>query len=148
MIAAHHPGYLRQGANFDSSICLSSSWSINLANIPRQFTITTNNSSARFNINVLSSISDVIEEFIRTNPDQNEYHIDIDDNSNAIDQMEQLYQGNLVDFGNFPNIQEIADILEMDYLKKAIHKGEIAFSSDFLRHYFKNIMKWKESIPL
>lgn len=106
--------------------------------IPREFALATNNESSIFNILLLTKTSKFIKNIIKKDPTIKQYSLDINDESNTLKQMEQLYQGNLVDFGNFPNIQEIADILEMDYLKIAIHKGEIAFSSDFLRHYFKN----------
>ncbi|KAK8872036.1 hypothetical protein M9Y10_007794 [Tritrichomonas musculus] len=105
--------------------------------IPRDFTLTTNNGSSIFNILLLTKTSKYIKNIIKEDPTIKQYSLDINDELNTLKQMEQLYQGNKVDFDNFPNIQEISDILEMKDLKKAISMGEIILSPDFLRQCFK-----------
>ena len=106
--------------------------------IPRKFTLTTNNGSSIFNILLLTKTSKYIKNIIKENPTIKQFSIEINDELNTLKQMEQLYQGNIVNFDNFPNIQEISDILEINDLKKAISMGEITFSPDFLRYCFKN----------
>ena len=69
--------------------------------IPQQFTITTINSSGKFNKDMLTNTSSVISDFLKENPNQFQYHVDIKDDDNTISKFEQLYQGQKVTFDEY-----------------------------------------------
>ena len=81
--------------------------------LPRTFTISTNNGSYKFNIDMLKDTSSVIFNFLAFNNQELEYHLDINDETNIMKKIEQLYQGKLVTFNDnellFP--QKISELL-------------------------------------
>ena len=81
--------------------------------IPRQFTISTKNSSSKFNIDFLIETCSTISSFIKEIPHNLEYHLDIDDPRNVLGKFEQLFLGQKVIFEeeDLPTCQEITDKL-------------------------------------
>ncbi|KAK8842926.1 hypothetical protein M9Y10_025792 [Tritrichomonas musculus] len=66
--------------------------------LPRLFTITTNNGSYKFNIEMLKDSCSVIKEYLEENPNFYEYHINVDDGTNVMRKFEQMYIGKTVKF--------------------------------------------------
>ena len=66
--------------------------------LPLDFTIRTNNSSARFNSCLLKNASDIIMNFLATNPPNLDYFIQIDDDNNVIGKLERVFLGQPVHF--------------------------------------------------
>ncbi|KAK8898237.1 hypothetical protein M9Y10_000515 [Tritrichomonas musculus] len=66
--------------------------------IPRQFTITTRDSTSQFNIEMLKESSSVIAQQLQNDPDNLTYHLDISDKENVLSKFELLYQGKCVTF--------------------------------------------------
>ncbi|KAK8892326.1 hypothetical protein M9Y10_029552 [Tritrichomonas musculus] len=60
------------------------------------FTITTNNGSCNFNIEMLKDTSPVIANFIKNDLQNLQYHLNIDDERNILSKFDQLYQGQVV----------------------------------------------------
>lgn len=85
-------------------------------NMPKTFTISTNNGSCNFNVEMLRDSSETIKERLLNNPTNLEFHLDIDDENNVLKKFEQLYQGKII---NIPNddvstYSQIKDILNID----------------------------------
>ena len=80
--------------------------------MPRLFTITTNNGSSKFNTDMLIDSSEIIS-FCLENSQINEYHLDINDESNVLQKFEQLYQGKTVYFTeeDIPVAKKITSLL-------------------------------------
>lgn len=66
--------------------------------MPRLFTITTNNSSCKFNTDILIGTSTVISNFIQKNPSNLHYHLNTNDDKNVLSKFEQIYKGESVQF--------------------------------------------------
>ena len=66
--------------------------------VPKNFTITTQNGSYPFNVEMLKETSLVISKYISKNPDTTQFHIDIKDDSNVMDKIKEMYCGKKVDF--------------------------------------------------
>ena len=66
--------------------------------IPRLFTLTTNSGSYKFNTEILKDTSSVIMKFLKENPTNLQYHIDIKDEENVLKKIEEMYRGKLVIF--------------------------------------------------
>ena len=81
--------------------------------MPKTFTISTNNGSCNFNVEMLWDSSETIKERLLNNPTNLDFHRDIDDENNVLKKFEQLYQGKII---NIPNddvstYSQIIDIL-------------------------------------
>lgn len=114
--------------------------------LPRLFTITTNNTSAKFNTSILLISSSFLKDYHQKNPDKLQFHIDIEDNQNVLSKIEQIFQGeqvilyrneysiyyeirkslNLIDFPRFPQINQMnrVQIYIKDLLEESIRKDE------------------------
>lgn len=84
--------------------------------MPKTFTISTNNGSCNFNVEMLRDSSETIKERLLNNPTNLDFHRDIDDENNVLKKFEQLYQGKII---NIPNedvstYSQIKDILNID----------------------------------
>ena len=78
---------------------LNSSFQVEVFNLmPKIYTISTNNGSGKFNIELIKETSPVISEFIDKNPQILQFHLDITDKFNVINKFEKLYQGETVEF--------------------------------------------------
>ncbi|KAK8842518.1 hypothetical protein M9Y10_026110 [Tritrichomonas musculus] len=104
--------------------------------LPRLFKITTNTGSSKFNIDILQNTSSVISGFLSTNPEQKEYHLDIDDNQNVLGKFEKMYQGECVTFeeDELPISQKITKLLNIikcpNYLKpESLKTSEFSYSN-------------------
>ncbi|KAK8840572.1 hypothetical protein M9Y10_030782 [Tritrichomonas musculus] len=92
--------------------------------LPRDFTITTNNGSYTFNVEILKDTSPVIWKHLRENPNIFQYHIDINDDENIMGKFEQLLLGQKVIFNESElpiafNITQLLGILKIQkYLNK------------------------------
>ena len=62
--------------------------------LPQNFAITTNNGSANFNIDTLKHTSSTIFQLLQNRTDNLLYHLPV--NLNALEKLEQLYQGKIV----------------------------------------------------
>ena len=101
--------YYRSNESYSISLLEDSDQLNILAYIPRTFTLTTNNSSGTFNVDLLSNTSTVITEFIKSNPNYLQYHLDINDERNVLRKFDQMYQNKLTFFeeGNLPISKKI-----------------------------------------
>ena len=83
--------------------------------IPRTFTITTNTGSDKFNTLFIGDKSSIIADFLVENPENMEYHLDIDDKDNVLGKFEQIYQGEFVIFDEdeLPISQKITKLLNI-----------------------------------
>lgn len=61
--------------------------------LPKDFTITTNNGSYKFNTKMIKDTSPEITEFLQKTPEKREYHLNLDDPKNTMSMIEQLYEG-------------------------------------------------------
>lgn len=91
--------------------------------IPRLFTITTNNGSYKFNTEMLLDTSATISNYLALNPDQFQYHLDINDEENIMNKFEQLYIGKPILFNNS----------EIPLVSTIIQKLDISNIPDFLK---------------
>ena len=92
---------LLNSENYDIKFLFLLSGSINYSIfnfIPKSFTITTNNGSSNFNIQLIKDTSSVIKQFLDENPQSLQYHLDIIDEDNILGKFEQMYQGEFVIF--------------------------------------------------
>lgn len=64
--------------------------------IPKQFTISTNNQSYNFNIEMLKDTSSIISQHIKDFPDNLNYHLNIEDKNNILEEIYKVYQGETV----------------------------------------------------
>ena len=89
-----------------------------LKSMPLQFTITTKNSSGKFNTIILKDTSEVISGFLSNNPNSSEYHLDIEDSENVLGKLEQVYRGNFIKFTqkDISIYQKIKNDLQIDNL--------------------------------
>ena len=62
-------------------------------NMPKEFIISTNTGSYKFNTDILKSSSSVISRFLKNNPTNYRYHLDINDECNVLSKIEQLLRG-------------------------------------------------------
>ena len=83
--------------------------------LPRQFTITTNNSSAQFNSIILENTSGIISDFLKENPTGLQYQLNIDDNENILEVLARIYQGEPVKISKAmsSNLHKIANELRL-----------------------------------
>ena len=83
--------------------------------IPKLFTITTNNSSCKFNIEMLKEASSIIDKHLLDNPQELTFHIDIKDEENVLSKFESLFEGEVVVFDEdeLPISQKITKALNL-----------------------------------
>ncbi|KAK8883824.1 hypothetical protein M9Y10_042923 [Tritrichomonas musculus] len=84
--------------------------------LPPNFLISTKDSSEKFNVLILENISTAIRNFLIVNPDSREYHLDIQDSSNALCKVKQMCQGESVTISEDikTNFNEIIKAMEFD----------------------------------
>lgn len=84
--------------------------------LPRLFTITTQNGSYKFNIELLSDSSKTISSQLESNPNNLEYHLDIKDYKNTMKKFECIYYGlsQTFEFDELHTIRQIIKILKID----------------------------------
>lgn len=92
-------------------------------NMPKLFTITTNGGSYQFNIDFLKDSSQLISDFLSNNADNPQCHIDINDENNAMEKIQQAFQGESVKV--FPS--------ETDTISKIIKALQIKRFPDFTK---------------
>lgn len=91
--------------------------------IPRNFSLSTKNGTCTFNVEMLKETSPVITEYIKSNPTENQFNLNINDEENVLHKFEQLFQGLTVFFDedDLPISQRITKILQFkncpNYLK-------------------------------
>lgn len=66
--------------------------------MPKLFSISTNNCVCHFNLRMLKEIIPVISKYVQDHPNENCYHLNINDDSNILFKFEQLFQGQTVIF--------------------------------------------------
>ena len=114
MWGAHRPGFIQDTIVFCSSrytktanvesgpqsiFLLSELNSISIFdNIPKDFTISTKKGQYHFNLEMLKETSPVITEFVRSNPAESQYFLNINDEVNVLYKFEQLFLGKIVIF--------------------------------------------------
>ena len=85
---------------------------INLDFLPKTFVITTNNGSYKFNIDILKNLSKTISDQLEKDPNNFEYHIDINDDENITKRFENILQGYTSQF-KFSELLQIRQIIKI-----------------------------------
>ena len=134
-------GSSKKENNETSIYLLSNSCNFQILDLlPRHFTITTKNSSNKFNIDVLSETSNVIKLLYQENPNIKQYHIDIQDDKNVLEKFSKLYQGEYVQFNKDDAMisQTIAEklLIDIDFFQRKTFYFNIYISS--VNNYIKN----------
>ena len=94
--------------------------------MPKDFTISTLNSSCRFNTEMLKETSPIISEYVKNHPNERQYTLRITDEKNVLSKFEQLYQGKNVFFeeDELSISRQIIEILQIkncpSYLKQGV----------------------------
>ena len=101
--------------------------------LARTFTISTNNGSYKFNINMLKDTSSVIFKALTTNPQLLEYHIDLNDEKNVMGKIELLYQGIEVKFNDSELFftQKISELLNITCFPDFMKPLNLAYNNQF-----------------
>lgn len=86
-------------------------------NIPKKFTISTKTSTCNFNLEMLKETSSVITKFVKDNPDETNYFLNINDEENVLRKFEQLFLGKTVFFDEdeVPTSQRITKMLKIKH---------------------------------
>lgn len=95
-----------------------------LSVIPRLFTIKTINNSCNFNEIILSKICRVIWKFLRDNPTDQQYNLDIEDKKSVLIKIGDIFQGKEVKF----------DTDEFETCRSISNKLNIAGFSEFINY--------------
>lgn len=66
--------------------------------MPKLFSISTNNCVCHFNLSMLKEVSPVISQYVQDHPNENCYHLNINDGTNVLVKFEELFQGQTVFF--------------------------------------------------
>lgn len=83
--------------------------------IPRIFKITTNNGYYNFNIEILKDTSSTVAQYIKDYPNQQQYHLNINDERIILRKIELMYQGESILFekDDYPTLKTILDQLQI-----------------------------------
>lgn len=102
--------------NDDSTIDLIS---CGFHNFPRTFHISTNNGAFSFNVEILKTISPIIQKKLECHPDQTEFHIWVDDTVNAMQKFEDLLRLLTVEISQaeLPIFRQICATLKIKFPK-------------------------------
>lgn len=129
---------LKKNEKFVSSsqkIFLLSSYSRNsfFENIPKNFVISTLNSTCYFNQEMIKEASPVISEFIEQHPDENHYNLGINDEENIIKKFEQLFLGESVTFDEdeIPSSQKITKMLQITNFPNCLKPKSLHTADEF-----------------
>ena len=84
--------------------------------IPKKFTITTNTGSCNFIVDMIILASPIIKKAIYDKPDQLQYHLDINDDTNILQKFELLFEFEnvIIKKDEFPIFHQIAEMLQIE----------------------------------
>lgn len=106
--------------------------------VPKDFTISTNNGSCKFNIDILINTSSVIADLNQSNPQDLQYHLNINDERNILAKFQQMYQGKIINFerSDLDVAHKIVDFLNINSISLDDSSFQISNESliNFLDH--------------
>ncbi|KAK8854448.1 hypothetical protein M9Y10_017010 [Tritrichomonas musculus] len=114
--------------------------------LPKNITISTNNESRKFNLEIFERSSQVIYEFIRSKPDCKQYHININDKYNVLSKISQIFDGDKIIFkpSEIPTLKKIISSLSINccsnFLENILDGDSnitLALNNHNIKHYVK-----------
>ncbi|KAK8872159.1 hypothetical protein M9Y10_007921 [Tritrichomonas musculus] len=144
--------------NKDASLfLLNPKYKINFFELmPKTFIISTNNSSGKFNIELLKDTSLLILHEFSRDQHKSQYYLNTNDDKNVLGKLEQLYQGKLVSFDkseipiyneiknilmikNLPNLDNSNNATNFNYIKNPLNASIL--SLEITKNNFFNFLK-------
>lgn len=102
--------------------------------LKKDFTISTNNGSYKFNSNMLKDTSVEICNSLIANPENYEYHLNLDDPKNIMSKIEQLYQGKRISIvhNELLFIQKMIEILKINSFPSIFRSSRVQTDKNYL----------------